>query len=83
MTQHVRDMFVGEHHVAPARYIYQHAHVRDGEQQPDWQAKDPVAGWTVCGMPMLHSELWQPVTQPDTVCHDCRTGHPQEEQTLL
>lgn len=66
---------MADDYVAPARFLYRHAHLRAGE------------GRTVCGQEMRDEELWQMVPEADvgTVCSACTRPDQQrgEELTLV
>lgn len=60
-------------YVAPARRVLTRLHRPDPAGATDPAAPDPVEGHTRCGLPMLASELWQPVDGKDgeTLCTGC------------
>lgn len=60
-------------YVAPARFVLTCLHRRDPAIPPVTAGPDPSDGMTVCGLPMLESELWRPVdgSDGDTLCTGC------------
>lgn len=64
-------------HVAPADRVLTVLHRRG--DTPALGAKlatvEPVDGWTICGRPMLQSELWQPIEarETDSLCAGCES----------
>jgi len=63
-------------HVAPADRILTVLHRQDPDARPGVAADgDPITGWTVCGLPMCKSELWQPIDarEGDQLCRGCES----------
>lgn len=60
-------------YVAPARYVLTCLHRQAPGIPPVTAGPDPSDGVTVCGLPMLASELWRPVNggDGDTLCTGC------------
>lgn len=59
-------------YVAPARYVYQHAHTLQ------------LDGRTGCGRDTTNlDELWQPVHNPKTVCTACLSTRDSDEEPTL
>ncbi len=60
-------------YVAPARYALTALHRQDPDDRWVTMAPDPVRGHTVCGLPMLASELWTAVEarDGDPLCRQC------------
>ena len=60
---------------APARFVLDRLHRRGDSASPSACAanEDRVTGWTVCGTPMLDSELWRALDfrQGDRLCPVC------------
>jgi hypothetical protein len=72
-------------YVAPARYALTCLHRQDPAIPPVTAGPDPADGATVCGLPMLATELWGPVDgrDGDTLCTGCMprsAGQPAEPE---
>ena len=61
-------------YVAPARWLLDELHRPDPDWPPGTELGEETAGRTRCGLPMLASDLWQPVAfrEGDRVCRGCQ-----------
>lgn len=76
--------------IAPARYVLTALHRHDPDREADLFSKpERIDGFTLCGLPLLESELWRHIEarDGDPVCPKCeapdRTVADDVQEVLL